>query len=260
MSTWPKRKVRFKHDTYNGNRWNRGDFILWHGHKEGDAASWDTEIGKGRPSWNIQDPAMISENLGDQVDINCGGIDNIYRHHDYNIAIMEAYTGKSYANYYLHGEHLIVDGKKMSKSHGNILYPDELIADGHRAEHLRFFLIATKHYRKKLNFTVEALNERAKRLDDLKATVKELTAGASTKAAGQTNGIGSSADKIIDEIPVVFERNMDNDLSVADAVGAINALLGQLRALDSKSRLIPSQRAKLLENLKRVDTVLEVLL
>ena len=195
MSTWPKRKGRFKHDTYNGNRWNRGDFILWHGHKEGDAASWDTEIGKGRPSWNIQYPAMISENLGDQVDINCGGIDNIYRHHDYNIAIMEAYTGKSYANYYLHGEHLIVDGKKMSKSHGNILYPDELIADGHRAEHLRFFLIATKHYRKKLNFTVEALNERAKRLDDLKATVKELTAGASTKAAGQTNGIGSSAGR-----------------------------------------------------------------
>src|SRR3990172_1201642 len=125
-SRWPKKKVRFKRDTYHGNRWNLGDFILWHGYRDGDIKWWDTEIGKGRPSWNIQDPLVIIEHLGPEIDINCGGIDNIYRHHDYNIAIMEAHTGGTFANYYLHGEHLVVEGKTMSKSRGNIIYPGDL--------------------------------------------------------------------------------------------------------------------------------------
>ena len=125
MSKWPEKKMRFKKDTYNGRRWNRGDFILWHGYTGGDEPFWDTPIGKGRPSWNVQDPAMIVKHLGDQIDINCGGIDNIFRHHDYNIAVMEAYTGKSFANYYMHGEHLFVNGKPMSKA-GEHLYPEHI--------------------------------------------------------------------------------------------------------------------------------------
>ena len=94
MSKWPKTKKRFKQDTYPGRRWNLGDFILWHGCKNRDKVCWDTEIGKGRPSWNIQDPAMISETLGYSLDIFCGGIDNLYRHHDYNIAVMESVSGE----------------------------------------------------------------------------------------------------------------------------------------------------------------------
>lgn len=131
MSKWPDKKVRFRRDTYNGNRWNRGDFILWHADRGEHVHFWDTAIGRGRPSWNVQDPAMIIKHLGEQVDINCGGIDNIYRHHDYNIAIMEALTGKEYARYYLHGEHLVVDGRTMSKSRGNILYPEEVYKLGY---------------------------------------------------------------------------------------------------------------------------------
>ena len=80
MSEWPKTRRRFKKDTYNGNRWNRGDFILWHNHKnDPDHPYWETPLGRGRPSWNIQDPAVVTISIGDQVDINCGGIDNIYR-------------------------------------------------------------------------------------------------------------------------------------------------------------------------------------
>ena len=98
MNRWPAKKRRFRKDTYNGNRWNLGDFILWHSHNNDPAHPfWETEIGPGRPSWNIQDPAIVTMSIGEQVDINCGGIDNIYRHHDYNIAIMESYTGKEYA-------------------------------------------------------------------------------------------------------------------------------------------------------------------
>ena len=275
MRTWPKKKVRFKHDTYNGNRWNRGDFILWHGYKDGDIAYWDTEIGRGRPSWNIQDPAMITENLGNQVDINCGGIDNIYRHHDYNIAIMESFSGKSYANYYLHGEHLIVNGKKMSKSLGNIYYPDELVAeDGVRPEHLRFFLTATNHYRKKLNFTKEAFAKRCAYLDRVKALVARLVDGADKRTAfaeaANTDGLAKAvkkapqpaagADALIASLRAEFERFMDDDLSLALAFEAIHTILKALAKEDDRSKLTREQRTKLLVSLKRIDSVFEVIL
>lgn len=305
MKNWPKKKVRFKHDTYNGNRWNRGDFILWHGYKEGDIAFWDTEIGKGRPSWNIQDPAMITENLGNEVDINCGGIDNIYRHHDYNIAIMEALSGTTYANYYLHGEHLIVDGKKMSKSAGNIFYPDELIAgEGVRPEHLRFFLTATKHYRKKLNFTKEHFSKQSAHLDEVRALIAQLTGGAATRAgaasptreAARVGGtrsaaaraadaralvaVGSGAPpsarrtaggRVADESPASvdaliagvveeFERCMEDDLSLALAFERIREILVRLTHENERAPLTQKQRAALSANLKRIDSVFEVLL
>ena len=91
MSRWPEKRRRFGKDTYPGQRWNLGDFILWHGYKEkeGEGYYWETELGRGRPSWNIQDPAMITKHLGDQIDIACGGVDNLYRHHDYTIAVIE---------------------------------------------------------------------------------------------------------------------------------------------------------------------------
>jgi len=145
MSRWPKEKRRFKKDTYHGQRWNLGDFILWHGHKPGDQVFWDTEIGRGRPSWNIQDPAIVTEHLGYTIDIACGGIDNLYRHHDYNIAVIEAASGKEFARFWVHGEHLLVDGKKMSKSVGNIVYPQDLMTKACTGQHIRFYLLYGHH-------------------------------------------------------------------------------------------------------------------
>lgn len=98
MSRWPKEKRRFRRDTYNGLRWNLGDFILWHSYGGGDEVHWDTEIGRGRPAWNVQDAAMATKHLGFQIDLSCGGIDNLYRHHDYTIAVVEAVSGGSSPN------------------------------------------------------------------------------------------------------------------------------------------------------------------
>lgn len=109
MSKWPKEKRRFHKDTYPGNRWNRGDFILWHGYKKGDKVYWDAKLGKGRPAWNVQDPAMAVQRLGYKVDMCCGGIDNVIRHHDYVIAVVEGVTHEQFARYWLHGAHLYVD-------------------------------------------------------------------------------------------------------------------------------------------------------
>jgi len=139
MTRWPKARRRFHKDTYPGNRWNLGDFILWHGFKQGDKVYWDTKLGKGRPAWNIQDPAMATQHLGFKADIACGGIDNIIRHHDYIIAVVEAVSGEEFARYWLHGAHLYVDGKKMSKSIGNIIYPKDLIDRGCNWQSIRFF-------------------------------------------------------------------------------------------------------------------------
>jgi cysteinyl-tRNA synthetase len=251
MKSWPKRKVRFKKDTYNGMRWNRGDFILWHGYNNGDLSTWDTEIGKGRPSWNIQDPAMITEHLGQQVDINCGGIDNIYRHHDYNIAIMESLSGKPYANYYLHGAHLYVNGKPMSKSRGNIVYLEDLEAQGYQAHHLRFFLIYT-HYRRRLNLTESRLRQAARQLDSMRSLIAELLAG------GGSGPVDSRLEKQLDRLTGVFEHNLDDDLSVGAAVDALSAMLLEIR--ESFHPLLPASVKRLKAGLTRIDQVLRFLL
>ena len=88
---------------------------------------WDTEIGQGRPSWNIQDPAAITRYLGYAIDIACGGVDNLIRHHDYNLAIMEAISGESFCKFWVHGGHVVADGAKMSKSKGNIVLPQTMM-------------------------------------------------------------------------------------------------------------------------------------
>ncbi|MFW5729026.1 MAG: class I tRNA ligase family protein, partial [Spirochaetota bacterium] len=156
LSRWPKKRYRFSKDTYPGQRWNLGDFILWHGHRE-DRYSWETKIGRGRPAWNIQDPAMITKHLGYELDIHCGGIDNVYRHHDYNRAVVEGVTGTEFVHYWLHGEHLFVDSRKMSKSKGNVVYPEHLLSAGRSGVEIRFFLLYG-HYRRKGNLTEETLD------------------------------------------------------------------------------------------------------
>ena len=255
MSRWPQKKVRFKKDTYNGRRWNRGDFVLWHGHEEGDLSSWDTEIGRGRPSWNIQDPAMVTENLGFQIDINCGGIDNIFRHHDYNIAIIESLSGKEYANYYLHGEHLVIDGKTMSKSRGNILYPEDVLKGRILPHHLRFFLIYT-HYRRKLNLTEERFRQAAAYIDLIRTLVRKLIKGTPSDSKG--NPEDTKAMGMIEGIRGEFERHINDDLSVGRAVDGIYKMLVQLEA--SCFPLSPEAAGRLTAVLSAIDNVLHVLL
>jgi cysteinyl-tRNA synthetase len=255
MSRWPKKKVRFKKDTYNGRRWNRGDFVLWHGHEDGDLSTWDTQIGKGRPSWNIQDPAMVTENLGFKIDINCGGIDNIYRHHDYNIAIIESLSGEEYANYYLHGEHLVIDGKTMSKSLGNIRYPQDMLENNIRPHHLRFFLIYT-HYRRKLNLTDARFTRAVEYIDSIRGLIQKLILNPDSNTGGsRRDGQGLS---IIESIRGEFESHMNDDLSVGRAVDGIFKML---RRLADRCFPLPADAArKLAFELGRIDTVLHVLL
>ncbi|MBN2403588.1 MAG: class I tRNA ligase family protein [Spirochaetes bacterium] len=253
MSRWPEKKVRFRKDTYNGRRWNLGDFILWHGYKDGDLATWDTKIGKGWPSWNIQDPAVITKHLGYGIDINCGGIDNIYRHHDYTIAIVESVSKKPYANYYLHGEHLIVNGKSMSKSRGNIMYPEALLKKHCLPYHLRFFLLY-RHYRKKLNFTDQKFKNSCDYIDLIRKTISGLLTHKDRSAESHPE-----AAMLINRIKTEFEKNMNNDLEFGIAVDTIFSILKKLEILQDKNEFGLKDIPKLKGILQRINAVTGVL-
>jgi len=246
MSKWPKKKRRFHKDTYPGTPWNLGDFILWHGCRQDDVC-YDTQIGSGRPAWNIQDAAIVTKHLGFTIDVACGGIDNLVRHHDYTLAIAEAVSGKQFSRHWLHGGHLFVDGKKMSKSTGNVYYPSDLLEKGFSGEHLRFFLIYG-YYREKLNFTVEKLAETSRKLDSLKNMVKELQEPKSDHSNPEMEALTS---RIVSE----FEGGMNNDLDVKSAFDSVYRTIHELHKMHESLNV---KDAKNISNsLRRIDSVLQ---
>jgi len=256
MSRWPKQKKRFRRDTYPGTRWNLGDFILWHGCEEGDTVFWDTEIGRGRPSWNIQDPAMISKHLGLRADICCGGIDNLYRHHDYNIAVMEAVSGEEFAHYWVHGEHLLADGKKMSKSRGNIVYPEDLTEQGFSAQHIRFYL-TYGHHRKRMNLTPKAIGAASGKLDAFRKMVERIAGADSAPEEGR--GADQTATPLIDRLTRGFEDRLNDDLDVKGAFDSMFEDLARLSELKVEGRLGRRESLRIEQDLRRIDGVLQVI-
>ncbi len=253
MSLWPKKKMRFSRDTYNGRRWNRGDFVLWHGVSQSDELSFDAPFGVGRPSWNVQDPAAVLKHLGEQIDINCGGIDNLYRHHDYNIAVMETATGKPFARYYLHGEHLLVNGKTMSKSRGNIIYPNDLYRKGYKPNHLRFFLLS-KHYRKKLNYSDKNLFQQAERLDSVREIVRVIFSARSRKRHAMSAMKEMHSGEIIVQL---FSEAMNDDLNFPEAFSIIAAYLkGLAKNIDN---FTAEERISVRKAIQQIDGVMQVL-
>lgn len=151
-----KSGVRVKLDEYEKE--DAQDFALWKAWDESDGdIFWDTELGKGRPGWHIECSAMSIKNLGETFDIHTGAVDNIFPHHENEIAQSEGATGKRFVNYWMHSEHLLVDGKKMSKSLGNFFTLRDIIDKGYNPKGLRYLLLGT-HYRQKLNFTFNALD------------------------------------------------------------------------------------------------------
>lgn len=256
MSRWPRETRRFRRDTYPGRRWNLGDFILWHGFKDGDRVYWDTEIGRGRPSWNIQDPAMITESLGYTIDISCGGVDNLHRHHDYNIAIIEAISGLEFSRYWIHGEHLLVGGKKMSKSLGNILYPADFLKDGVDGRTLRFYLIYG-HHRRRLNVVLSRVKKAAGKLDAFMQMVRRVCSEGSAVSPSAT--LGDENVSLIDGLAQEFQKFMDDDLNVKGAFDAVFDVMARIVMLSDRGCLSKNDRVKAKEQLLKIDTVLQVI-
>ena len=253
LTKWPKQKKRFHRDTYTGNRWNKGDFILWHGYREGDKVHWDTKIGKGRPSWNIQDPAMIPETFGFKADIWCSGIDSTYRHHDYIIAVVESLTGNPFVRYWLHAAHLIFEGEKMSKRKGNIKYPRDLLETECVWNHIRFFFVYG-HYRRELNFAFKDYNKVCKLLRSFRKMVKKLDV-----AEGSEQKSDATAKQLVKKINLDFEEHMNNDLQVKAALDSLFETVSSLVALKEKQMLSANDSKEAIEKLKAIDYVLQAI-
>ena len=251
MKKWPKVKRRFHLDTYPGMPWNKGDFILWHGCKPTDKLCYETKIGKGRPAWNIQDAAMVTKHLGFSLDIACGGIDNLVRHHDYTLASAEAISGKTFAKYWLHGGHLLVNGKKMSKSKGNVLYPENLTEKGYKNEHIRFFLIYGP-YRSKRSFTWKKLAEASKKLEEFKSMTQNIEKAKAANSSQKTKTLTT-------KLAADFDKNMSNNLDVKEAFDKLYENIAKLHKFSKKGELSAKDAEKALLDLRKVDQVLQVI-
>src|SRR6201988_3831307 len=188
------------------------DFALWKAPKPGEHF-WETEIGAGRPGWHIECSAMAMKYLGETLDIHTGGIDLAFPHHENEIAQSEGATGKTFARYWLHAEHLLVEGEKMSKSEGNFFTLRDLFAKGYKPSALRFAL-ASVPYRKQLNFTFDGLQQAASSVERLRNFADRLKRGQ--VPAGKQQGMSARIAKAAEE----FVAGLSDDLNTARALAA----------------------------------------
>jgi cysteinyl-tRNA synthetase len=230
---------------------NVRDFALWKAPKPGEHF-WETPIGPGRPGWHIECSAMAMKYLGDTIDIHSGGVDLAFPHHENEIAQSEAATGKPFARYWLHAEHLLVDHEKMSKSVGNIATLRELFADGHKPSSVRYLLAAVP-YRRQLNFTPDSLQSAANAVDRLRNFVSRLKSGKFPP--GQSPKLSSRAGKARED----FDRGLADDLNTAVAVAAIFDLVRDVNTMIDGGEFRNGDAAPVLAALETFDGIFAVL-
>ena len=149
------------------------DFVLWKAPKDPREPRWQAPFGEGRPGWHLECSAMAMKHLGETLDIHCGGVDNIFPHHENEIAQSEAVTGHPFVRFWIHGEHLLVEGEKMAKSKGNFYTLRDLVEKGFEPLAIRYLLVSVR-YRKQLNFTFDGLKDAKAALDRIKEFVFRL--------------------------------------------------------------------------------------
>jgi cysteinyl-tRNA synthetase len=246
-----KRGARVAEDEYEKE--DAKDFAVWKAAKEGEpeSATWTTELGRGRPGWHLECTAMSMKYLGETFDIHTGAVDNIFPHHENEIAQSEGATGKPFVRMWLHAEHLIVDGEKMSKSKGNFFTLPDVLARGHSPRAVRALLLSVP-YRQKLNFTFEGLagtESALKRVESLDGRLIERAGGAA-----ETKGAFAEKAALGALFTFVKETNADVEarrLEPGDAAAArrflreADGILGFLPLAEEKGSLEAEVEAKI---------------
>jgi len=241
--------ARVDSDKYDKD--NARDFVLWKAWKDGEPY-WETPLGRGRPGWHIECSVMAMRYLGETLDIHSGGSDLIFPHHENEIAQSEAATGKPFVRYWLHAEHLIVNGEKMSKSVGNFYTLRDLIANGHRPSAVRY-LLASVPFRKPLNFTMDGLVQAQKSLERLRNFQDRLT--RENFPPGEDEALRAKAESELK----AMEEALDDNLNTAEALAAIfNLVLEGNTAMD-QGRFRAGNRDAFLDALARWDGIFAVL-
>ena len=228
------------------------DFALWKAWTPEDGnVFWETELGKGRPGWHIECSAMSMKYLGETFDIHCGGVDNMFPHHENETAQSEAATGTKFVNYWMHNEHLQVEGKKMSKSLGNFYTLRDLIAKGYDPIVIRYLLMST-HYRQQFNFTFEGLEAAKGAVDRLRNFVRRLHDTEGKDSGGKVATFSSMAE-------ACFGVSMDDDLNIGIALASLFDFVREINNLLDSNMVSKSESADVDGLMLKFDSVLGVI-
>lgn len=229
---------------------NASDFVLWKAYdeKRDGYIFWDSPFGKGRPGWHIECSAMSIKLLGETIDIHCGGVDNIFPHHENEIAQSESFTGKEFVKCWAHSEHLIVDNKKMSKSLGNFFTLRNLLDRGYFGEEVRYLLLQA-HYRTQLNFTFEGLEAAKKSLQRIDDFILRL------KNVDQRKDFGKVLPLII-ESENKFSASLADDLNISQALAAFFDFVREVNILIDEKKIGKGEAEMTLHFLDKINQVL----
>ena len=227
------------------------DFALWKAYTlEDGEVFWETPLGKGRPGWHVECSAMSMKYLGETFDIHCGGIDNMFPHHENEIAQSEAATGKQFVIYWLHNEHLQVEGQKMAKRFGNFYTLRDLLAKNCDPKVIRYLLLST-HYRQQFNFTFEGL-------EAAKGAIERLTNLMRRLKDSNGKGNGEKISQLIDKVQRCFGEAMDDDLNISVALASLFDFVRDVNNLLDNNELSKAEAEKVHALLTNFDNVLGV--
>ncbi len=229
------------------------DFALWKGWDETDGdVFWETEIGKGRPGWHIECSAMSMKYLGEQFDIHTGGVDNMFPHHENEIAQSEAANGRRFVNYWLHAAHLIVEGRKMAKSFGNFFTLRDVLDKGYPAVAIRYLLLST-HYRASLNFTFDGLEGAKSAIQRLRDFYENV------RTAGKEGVSSGKVDEAVSRTKSQFVEGLDDDLNISAAFAVIFDFVRDINRLIADEGISQEDAQKVVAVMDGFDTVLAIL-
>jgi len=242
--------ARIDADEYEKEQPN--DFVLWKGPKDDTEKRWEAPFGTGRPGWHLECSAMAMKQLGETLDIHCGGVDNIFPHHENEIAQSEAVTSKPFARFWVHGEHLLIENEKMAKSKGNFYTLRDLLEKGHSAQAIRYLLLSVQ-YRKQLNFSTAGLEQAQRSLDRIKEFLFRL------QTAKLTPGSTGELMQAVTVAKSQLESGLDDDLNTAQALAAVFDLIRTCNIALDKDQLRADDRAAILAWFAEVDTRLAII-
>ncbi len=229
------------------------DFVLWKAYdpERDGKIFWESPFGPGRPGWHLECSAMAMKILGETIDVHVGGIDNMFPHHENEIAQSEACSGRPFVNIWMHAEHLVVDNKKMSKSLGNFFTLRDLLQKGYTGTQIRYMLLQT-HYKTQLNFTfagLDGIKVAIQRLNDFIQRLKEIE-DAKSYGMVAVHMEKAKAD---------FADALADDLNISVALAAVFDLVREVNSLSDQQQLGKEEAQSVLELMRRFDTVLGVL-
>jgi len=233
---------------FNPDKKNQFDFALWINDSK-HIMNWKSPwCEKGYPGWHIECSVMAMKYLGETIDVHTGGVDNMFPHHENEIAQSEAAIGKKFVNYWLHNEHLLVEGGRMGKSLGNFYTLRDLLAKGYDPKAIRYLLMST-HYRQQLNFTFEGLEAAKNAVDRLINFAHRLI---------DTNGreCGEKIRTLITDVQRHFEEAMDDDLNISVALAALFEFLREANKLMDDNMLSKEEAEEVYKLMMKFDKVL----